>query len=169
MSNIHLPPPCQGSNTTQTRPPLRLITNTAPSSDNDGKQNTQPPMEKLKTMKLRLPHPNNLNAPLSSSSSNKWSATSHPIKGLSLGYIGYHILYKHFYFHHGRILHTNAFAPSTTASTIGDGGNPRGSTELDDEIGANCAMSKDDHIIFASSGRHTWHETRQWLVCQYAA
>ena len=99
-------------------------------------------------MKLRLPHPNNLDAPLSSPS-NKWSATTHPIKGLSFGYIGCHIFYKHFYFHHGHVLHTNAFAPSTTASTIGDGGNPRGSTELDDEIGANCAMSKDDHIIFA--------------------
>ena len=112
MSNTPLLTPCIGNGTIQTRPPLALITNTAPSSNDDKKQNnyTQPPTEKLKTMKLRLPHPSSLDAP--PSSTNKWSATTHPIKGLSFGHIGYHIFYKHFYFHHGRVLHTNAFAPA---------------------------------------------------------
>jgi hypothetical protein len=57
--------------------------------------------------------------------------------------------YKHFYFHQGHILHTKAFAPSTTATTVGDGGNPRGSTELDEVTGHNCNMSQEDYLVVA--------------------
>jgi hypothetical protein len=59
-----------------------------------------------------------------------------------------HILYKHFYFHDNRVLHTKAFAPSTTATTVSDGGNPRRSTELDEVTGHNCAMSQDKYNLF---------------------
>jgi hypothetical protein len=96
-------------------------------------------MQKRKSRNLQvLPSP-----------TDKWSVTTHPVKGWSLGFLGYHIFYQHFYFHQGRVLHTNAFAPSTTATTVGNGGTPRGSTELDDEIGNNCAMSKGDYVLFA--------------------
>ena len=44
----------------------------------------------------------------------------------------------------------NAFALSTTATTVGNGGNPRGSTELDDATGHNCAMSLDEYTLFAT-------------------
>jgi hypothetical protein len=41
------------------------------------------------------------------------------------------------------------FSASTTATTIGNGGEPRRSTELDVITGHNCAMTKDDYTIFA--------------------
>ncbi len=61
-----------------------------------------------------------------------------------MGYNGLTISYQHFYFHNDHILQTKVFAASTTATTIGDGGKPRGSTELDAITGHNCAMTKDD-------------------------
>jgi hypothetical protein len=91
--------------------------------------------------------------------------TTHPVIGWAYGYLGYHIFYKHFYFHQGRVLHTKAFAPSTTATTIGDGGKPQGSTELDDVTGHNCAMSQDENIIFTMLVLGLWpgkmHGTKQ--------
>ncbi len=41
-----------------------------------------------------------------------------------------------------------AFASSTTATTVGDGGNPRRSTELDEVTGHNCTMSQDKYNLF---------------------
>jgi hypothetical protein len=149
MMNTSLPPPINNdSDALQARPPLAPITNVTPSTNNDGKQDhPKNTTNKIKTMKASSPHPCSLN--VLPSPKYKWSATTHPIRGLSSGFLGYHIFYKHFYFHQGRVLHTNAFAPSNTASTVGDGSNPQGSTELDKEIGANCAMTKDDHVLFA--------------------
>ncbi len=89
----------------------------------------------LKTMKLCLTHPWSFH--VLPSPTNKWSATTHPAIGWAFGYLGYHIFYNHFYFHQGGVLHTEAFAPSTTATTVGDGSKPRGSTELDDVTGHN--------------------------------
>ncbi len=66
-----------------------------------------------------------------------------------MGFKGVPILYAHFYFHSGRVLLTHAYAMSTTATTVGEGGNPRGSPELDDELDHNCHMSDKDHHIFA--------------------
>ncbi len=40
------------------------------------------------------------------------------------------------------------FATSTTASTIGNGGTPKGSTELDAICDSNCAMEKDEFHMF---------------------
>jgi hypothetical protein len=47
----------------------------------------------------------------------------------------------HYYFHDGRVLLTQAFAAGITASTVDDGGHPRGSTELNDETRHNCWMT----------------------------
>ncbi len=41
------------------------------------------------------------------------------------------------------------FPASTTTTTIGNGSEPRGSTELDAITGHNCAMTKDNYTIFA--------------------
>jgi hypothetical protein len=95
----------------------------------------------------RLPHPCSLD--VLPSPTNKWSATTHPIKALVVGYLGYHISYKHFFFHQSRVLLTKAFATSTTASTVGDGGTPRGSTELDAICGSNCHMDMEEFRMFA--------------------
>jgi hypothetical protein len=42
-----------------------------------------------------------------------------------------------------------AFAISTTASTVGDDGTPKGSTQLDAICGSNCTMDKDEFRLFA--------------------
>jgi hypothetical protein len=96
--------------------------------------------------KLRLPHPKSLD--VLPSPTKKWSATTHPIKAWVLGYVGYHISYKHLYFHQHRVLHTKAFAPSTTASTAGNGSTPKGSTELDAICEHNCAITENKYTIF---------------------
>jgi hypothetical protein len=83
------------------------------------------------------------------SPTDKWNTTTHPIKAWVIGYLGYHISYKHFFFHQSRVLLTKAFATSTTASTVGDGSTPRGSTELNAICGSNCAMEKDEFYMFA--------------------
>jgi hypothetical protein len=98
-------------------------------------------------MHLCLPYPCSLDVlPFPT---DKWSATTHPIKGEIFGFINSTISYQHFYFHQGRILHTKAFAASTTATTIGNGGKPKGSTELNDATGHNCAMTKEEYVTFA--------------------
>jgi hypothetical protein len=111
---------------------------------------TTHPSTTVKTKKAlpHLPHPLSLN--VLPSPVNKWSATSHPIRGLVMGYKGTPISYHHFYFHNDRVLQTKAFAASTTATTVGDGGEPRGSTELDKITGHNCSMSKEDYTLFAN-------------------
>jgi hypothetical protein len=80
------------------------------------------------------------------SPTDKWSATTHPIKGEIFGFINSTILYQHLYFHQGCILHTKAFAASTTATTVGDGGKPKGSTKLDNATRHNCAMMKEEYV-----------------------
>jgi hypothetical protein len=135
----------------QTHPPLvLLIMDVAPSTEphQDAKsdaKSTQAP-NKLKTKKLHLPHPSSLD--VLPSPTNKWIATTHPIKAWVVGFLGYHISYKHFYFHQSRVLHTKAFATSTIASTVDNGGKPKGSTELNTVCGHNCAMMADEYAIF---------------------
>jgi hypothetical protein len=105
---------------------------------------------KTKTSKKqmkRLPHLCSLD--VLPSPTDEWSTTTHPIKALVVGYLGYHISYKHFFFHQSCVLLTKAFATSTTASTVGDGGTPRGSTELDAICGSNCHMDMEEFCMFA--------------------
>jgi hypothetical protein len=128
--------------------------------------------KKIKMKKLRLPHPCSLD--VLPSPIDKWSTTTHPIKAWVIGYLGYHISYKHFYFHQSRVLLTKAFATSTTASTVGDGGTPKGSTELDTICGFNCAMEKDEFHMFAQTGswalswQTAWNRAQQTLSSQHA-
>ena len=102
---------------------------------------------KISKTTVHLPHPCSLQ--VLPSPTDKWSATTHPIKGRIVGYHEYHIAYEHFYFHQDRVLLTKAFAVSTTASTVGDGGKPKGSTELDAICGSNCTMNDDEFKTFA--------------------
>ncbi len=72
-------------------PPLALL--------NNNEQKPTGDTTKLKTKK-NLPyllHPLSLN--VLPSLTNKWSATTHPIKGYVLGYLGFTISYRHFYFY----------------------------------------------------------------------
>ncbi len=45
------------------------------------------------------------------------------------------------------MLLTHAYATSTTATTVGDGGDPRGSTELDNKSGHNCQMNVEFQVF----------------------
>ena len=121
-------------------PPLLLLnTNTALTTDKAP--------EKIKKKKLHLPHSCSLD--VLPSPTDKWSATAHPTKAWVAGYLGYHIPYKHFFFHQSRVLLTKVFATSTTASTIGNGSTPQGSTELDAICGSNCHMDIEEFHMFA--------------------
>jgi hypothetical protein len=44
---------------------------------------------------------------------------------------------------------THAYATSTTATTVRDGGYPRGSTKLDNKSGQNCWMTDAEFLVFA--------------------
>ncbi len=60
------------------------------------------------------------------------------------------ISYAHYCFHQDRVLLTHAYATSTTTTTVGDGGNPCSSTELDDKSGHNCCINDAEFWIFAN-------------------
>jgi hypothetical protein len=89
-------------------PPLALL--------NNNEQKLTGATTKLKTKKNlpRLLHPLSLN--VLPSPTNKWSATTHPIKGYVLGYLGFTILHCHFYFHNNQVLQTKIFSASTPAT-----------------------------------------------------
>jgi hypothetical protein len=113
-----------------------------------GQKQVQPQLTHgIKTMHLRLPHPCSLD--VLPSPNNKLSATTHPIKGKIFGFINSTISYQHFYFHQGCVLHTKAFTTSTTTTTVGNGGKPKGSTELDDATGHYCEMTTEEYVTFA--------------------
>ena len=120
-------------------PLLPLTTNTAIATTNAPKNHVK------NSLCLLYSHDPDVFSP----PTNKWSATTHPIKARVIGFLGYHISYKHFYFHQSRILLTKAFATSTMASTVGDGGISKGSTELDAICGSNCAIEDDKFPTFA--------------------
>jgi hypothetical protein len=126
-------------------PPILLNKNVSPAP---GQMQAQPQLTQgIKTMHLRLPHPCSLE--VLPSPTDKWSAATHPIKGEICGFINSTISYQHFHYHQGCILHTKAFTTSTTAMTLGDGGKPKGSTELNNAIGHNCAMTEEEYVTFA--------------------
>ena len=74
----------------------------------------------------RLPHPLSPNVLVSPT--NKWSATSHPIRGWIMGYRGAIISCRHFYFHNDQVLHTKALLPAPlpppSATAANHGGAP---------------------------------------------
>ncbi len=95
----------------------------------------------------RLRHPCSLNT--LPSPTNKLSAMIHPLWATVMGFNGMTISYRHYYFHQDCVLLTHAYAMSTTATTVGDGGNPRGSTNLNNESGHNSCMTDAEFWIFA--------------------
>ncbi len=111
-------------------------------------------MQPIKTKKI---HPSNLprlrHHPCSLDMlpfpTNKWSAMTHPLRATVMGFNGMTISYGHYYFQQNCVLLTHAYTTSMTATTVGDGGNPRGSTELDDKSGHNCCMTDAEFWIFA--------------------
>ncbi len=146
MSKVPLPTPLGNHTPPNTcPPPILLDENVGPSL----KQAQEQPqlIQGIKTMRLCLPHPSSLD--VLPSPTDKWSPTTHPTKGEILGFINSPISYQHFYFHQGQVLHTKAFAVSTTATTVGNGSKPKGSTELDDATGHNCVMTKKEYVTFA--------------------
>ncbi len=110
-------------------------------------------MQPVKTKKAHssnpatLRHPCSLNTP--PSPTNKWSAMTRSLRITVMGFNGMTILYGHYYFYQDQILLTHAFPTSMTATTVGDGGKPRGSTELDNESGHNCCMTNAEYPTFA--------------------
>jgi hypothetical protein len=125
----------------------KLAPHTNSWTDNTCMQDTKSTQTKqLKTMKPHLPHLCSLD--VLPSPTNKWGTTTHPVK------IGFLVTLAttyptSIYYHQGCVLHTNAFAPSTTATTIGGQGKPKGSTKLNAMTGCNCAMTEDNkYTIF---------------------
>jgi hypothetical protein len=115
-----------------------------------------PPAGNMQPVKTKKAHPSNpatLRHPCSldtlPSPTNEWSAMTHPLRATVMGFNGMTILYGHYYFHQDQVLVMHAFATSTTATTVGDGGKLRGSIELDDESGHNCCMANADYQTFA--------------------
>jgi hypothetical protein len=74
---------------------------------------------------------------------------THPLWDTVMGFNGMTISYGHYYFHQDCVLLTHAYITSMTATTVGDGGDPRGSTELNDKSGHNCCMIDAEFLIFA--------------------
>ena len=107
---------------------------------------------------------------------NKWSAIIHPLQAIVMGFNGMTISYAHYYFHQDRVLLTHAYVTSMAATTVGDGDNPRGSTELDDKSGHNCSMNDAEFRIFANlvlgldtthAGMGTGSEGHKQRDCSY--
>ena len=115
-----------------------------PEPSRDGPTKTK---RKERSSCVVLPHPCSLN--VLPSPTNKWSVTSHPIKAKTPGFYNTTISCKHYFFHDSRVLLTQAFAASTTSTTVGDGGSPCGSTKLDEETGHNCKMTANEFQDFA--------------------
>jgi hypothetical protein len=106
---------------------------------------THPPAEitqPIKTKKahlLKLPNlSHSLSLDILPSPTDRW-----------MGFFSIIISYAHFYFYCDQVLLTHAYAASTTAITIGDGGDPGGSTELDDKSGHNCWMTDAEFQVYA--------------------
>ena len=100
----------------------------------------RPPAETLqpiKMMKLHSSTPPKLRHSCSfdtlPSLANKRSAMTHSLQATVMGFNGMILLYAHYYNHQDHVLLTHTYAMSTNATTVGDGGNPRGSTELDNK------------------------------------
>ena len=103
--------------------------------------------------------------------------------GYCLGeFNGMIVSYAQYYFHQDHVLLTHTYATSTTVTTIGDGGGPRGSTELNNKSSHNCQMTDADfrifaHLILGLSSTHNGMGTHRKqrtcaarpLLCQHAS
>jgi hypothetical protein len=78
-----------------------------------------------------------------------WLSTTRPTKCIVPGHIDDIIGYKDYYIKNEHVLCTRAFSIAAVATTIDDGAYPPGSTELDDETGHNCKMSRRLYTSFS--------------------
>ncbi len=70
------------------------------------------------------------------------------MKSVVSGRIGQIIGYEDYYFESERVLCTRAFSVTAVLTTINDDELPPGSTELDEETGHNCKMTKTQYQDF---------------------
>jgi hypothetical protein len=75
-------------------------------------------------------------------------AATCPIKCVVPGRIRIILGYKDYYFVNKKVLCTSAFSSAAVLSTIDDGATPPGSTELNNEMGQNCKLMKEQHCSF---------------------
>jgi hypothetical protein len=75
-------------------------------------------------------------------------SNTHPTTCRVSGCIGTIIGYEDYYLKNERILCTCVFSVMAVATTINNGASPLGSTELDNEMGHNCKMSKEIYTSF---------------------
>jgi hypothetical protein len=77
-----------------------------------------------------------------------WMSNTHPTTCRVSGCIGTIIGYKDYYLKNEHVLCTRVFSVVAVATTIDNGASPLGSTELNDEMGHNCKMSKEIYTSF---------------------
>jgi hypothetical protein len=97
-----------------------------------------PTMSKPTTPVPKSPSPTNV----ASFPTEGWLSTTRPTKCVVPGGINDIIGYEDYYINNERVLCTRAFTIAAVATTINDGANPPGSTELDDKTGHNCKVSR---------------------------
>ena len=78
-----------------------------------------------------------------------WILHTRPTVCIVPGRIGTTIGYKDYYLHAERVLCTRVFSVAAVSTTVDDGASPPGSTELDDDTGHNCKMSRKLYTSFA--------------------
>ena len=79
-----------------------------------------------------------------------WMSHTRPTACVVPGRIGTIIGYEDYYIHAERVLCTRVFSVAAVTTTVDDGASPPGSTELDDDTGHNCKMSRE---LYKSFGR----------------
>jgi hypothetical protein len=90
--------------------------------------------------------------------------TTCPTKCIVPDLIGKILRFEGYYFKSEHVLCTRAFSVATVSTTVNDGEFPPGSTELDDETGHNCKMSKEQYRAFTrlvlGLDNNTWANQR---------
>ncbi len=74
--------------------------------------------------------------------------TTRPTKCVVPGQIGKILGFEDYYFESKCVLCTQAFLAAAVSTTVDDGEFPPGSTELNNETGHNCKMSKEQYRVF---------------------
>jgi hypothetical protein len=92
----------------------------------------------------KAPSPTNVNSfPV-----NGWMMTTRPASSIVPGCIGKILSYEDYYFKSKCVLCTRAFLVAAISTTVDDGDFPPESTKLNDEMGHNCKMTKEQYRAF---------------------
>jgi hypothetical protein len=92
----------------------------------------------------KAPSPTNVNSfPVEG-----WMMTTRPMTSIIPGLIGKILDYKDYYFKSMHVLCTRAFLVAAISTTVDDGESPLGSTKLNNEMGHNCKMMKEQYWVF---------------------